>query len=309
MSYRFQEVYDESQNHKNAALQSEILRMIAVLKAIELTSGSSSSSGDAPTMQLFVRTKGEETITITLKASDTVELLKAEIFDRTSRLSHAGKPMVNQKVLSEYDVQPHTTLYEAPVVQAGAKVIKKALKKTDIVAATRKRFEMKLFTQYNLSDGFDMQPHKVIVEAISSVNEAVDKMKENHKSGEQAIKVAIHDLFDDELLNLSQLLAEKTSGEQQDGRLMTLGCHMYPEVNFIDELIDTLQKSKVHALSTFSEIVLMEFGQIKGDGVVLEMDKIRTVVDLEMRFRAGKNSNSGEAAIVSRRSRASCVIA
>lgn len=68
-------------------------------------------------MQIFVRTLKNTTIAFEMEASDTIEALKANIFDREAmppqyqRLVYGGKELDNLQTLGYYDIKHFSTLH------------------------------------------------------------------------------------------------------------------------------------------------------------------------------------------------------
>jgi hypothetical protein len=81
---------------------------------------------DITSVQIFVKTRAGKTITLNgLKASDSIDKLKALMFDKEGRrLTLAGK-VLQQGTLSDHSVMAESTIDEVGVLTAGAKAIKK----------------------------------------------------------------------------------------------------------------------------------------------------------------------------------------
>ncbi|PVF91652.1 polyubiquitin, partial [Serendipita vermifera] len=73
--------------------------------------------GDSkPEFQIFVRNLNGRTMTISVKADETVESLRRKVEDKTDipaetqRLLYAGKQLVPGRVLSDYNIQKMSTV-------------------------------------------------------------------------------------------------------------------------------------------------------------------------------------------------------
>jgi hypothetical protein len=235
-------------------------------------------------MQIFIKTPSGKTITLDVKESDAVDKMKALIFDSRSTITFAGKHLRTGQTLSDYKIQSESTLFEAEKVLGG--VMKGHLKKDEVLTGLRQRIERKLLEQCDVKSQTKKVVPNAVMEIVESVADAIKEAKDTHDQSGTAVEVALGKLTIHQLDEVLQLLVETQSGTHQDKKLTALAYAIMPDLGEVDDMIDSLNRIKIQAISTFIEIILKECPYAKsGNGASLSTDTLKGLVNAEKAFR------------------------
>ena len=120
----------------------------------------------------------------------------------------------------------------------------------------------------------------------------MNKSQRIHEESGTAIETAILKLSDGKLKNFGSMLYEKQSGESQDTRLFKLAYALYPELEQLEQMSESLTKERITCLGNFAVIALTEFSINKADSVMLDSEAMKPIVRAELKYRASLRRNA-----------------
>jgi hypothetical protein len=279
-----------------AEMMKDTLRMIDVLQALQIGEHKGNSG---VSMQLFVKA-GAKTLTVDVSRSDTIALLKAKILDKQGRLTYAGKPLsINTDTIESCNLPKHATLYQDGRGCGGGKLVKKALKKDELAAAVRRGIYTKVLKTHGLEHAVPKAGTPLLKEIVAVITASMEKIMKEHRKDGSAVKMALKRLLDPALREFDEHLeGKKSSGEKQEDRLTDLTFHLWPETAILDDVLDEMVRVKGETLATLGEILMIEFGSVKGGGssMTFELEALKKLVVAQMNYRAGLEHGSEPAA-------------
>ncbi len=295
--YRFHEV---DGGLSRETMKADVKQMLKVLEQLSIDAGnieSVLSNGGLASMQIFLTTLTGETYTLDVMASDGIDKVKAKIQDKKARIAFASKEL-KKGTLQDYNIQDKTTLHESPVRPGGAKMVRRTMKKEDCVQVSHKRFMKKIAEKYAPCEEESDHQHPYVEQIRTSVRREHDKFIEQSKKENGAIVAAIGKLTDGKLEELSELVAP-CSGTVQEDRILNLAMCLLPQIGMLDNISNEVLWLKIKCFNVFSEVLLSEFGIHKIDNMVLDMERLRKLVDNTIIYRqglkAGTSSSSAAA--------------
>ena len=244
---------------------------------------------DVDSMQVFAKTATGKTITLDIKASDTIDKLKSAILDASSSITFAGKPLKDgSKTLADCKILPESTLFESSRLDGG---VKKTIVKQKHVAPKQalKQMQSKLKAE--------------VEEAIAPVGEnlgslptalrnVVDPIREKMAELDGLVRDGDVDIIADllkgctdaQLVQASDILNKK-SGVLQAERFVQLANALICEIQMVDTAVDHLTLVKQEMVLKFCMILSSEFHFERNGTVHLAADKLLVEVQDVQKYR------------------------
>ena len=92
-------------------------------------------------------------------------------------------------------------------------------------------------------------------------------------------------MTDAQLLTALETAGEKLSGVSQDSRLFTTATMLYPCLDELESMSNTIAKSKLSALTLVADILLTEYGIGKGEAININYEGLKSTLQSEVAYR------------------------
>jgi hypothetical protein len=275
--------------------------MAPVVKGIEEETSMAPIVQASDPMHIFVKTSTGKTLYLHVDAMETVGSVRAKIqategpTSLRCLMTFTGKLLKDPFTLAHYQVKNLDTINMFAPLAGGAKTIKRSLKKDQLVVNVQKRFKDKLKETF-LKDVVPPQtvPH-VLTDIVRAIENDADKIRRRFNNGEAVIHDCIEKMSDAKLKSMMSDFVEnaKKSGIQQDDRLLDIALFLFPEIDDLDAMTSYLNKVKCDCLALFADIMMHEYGQVKGDSMILDLMKLRKDVETQITYRKGLRAAAG----------------
>lgn len=251
---------------------------------------------DETPMQIFVKMWNGETISLDLTAGSDVEHVQALLYSRQKRLTVAGKQLETGS-LKHHNIQKQDTIFESGRLHGGAaKIIKKALKKEEHVSVIKNAVCSKHRKSYGITEQVPKTP-TILESVLEAIAVDTEKVEKDHKSSNDAAFKALKKLSDDDLAELLRIVDLKASGEKQEDRLGRLAYGVFPNLAVFDTIIERMQHAKSSAVANVAAILMSEYGIVKSDCMVFNLELLRRQAFAQQCYRLGiEQQSSGSAA-------------
>lgn len=266
---------------KDSAMLQDIKSMISVLESLQIPgiAGSNKDSGTTR-MRLFVNTATGSSITVELEPASTVELLKAQILDRRSRLTVAGKQMENGHTLKHYNVVDMCSIDESGRLDGGVK--KLFLKREEAPKVLKAELRNLIKSQaVEVNEHTDIDEN--IVAALRSFQDKIDAMKVLRASGVQVIASGLKQLRDEDISMLSEIMTERKG---RNGMLMEKIPraieHAYPLMRKMRDSMAALTNKQEEVRGVLLDIMAEEYILYEGGTVSLDTASLKDDIKKEL---------------------------
>lgn len=272
------DLYDLEPAVSRAEMLQNIERCLAVLGA------------GVVSMTVFIKTLPGETITVDIKASDTIDKFKALIMDRRSTFSIGGKQLKDGLVSDYYHIQKESTVFEGIMLDGGAGgVLKHHLKHADAVKALKTAMVGKLRAVKKLKElGPDVADVDAeLVAYVRTIETKVDDIKVLKATGADILKGWVRFASDEDLATASDILgnrgglfSRRIGSEEMIEKLIPI---CMPSVRGLETGAMYLNQRLAKTMKDIAEIVVEECNSYQNGAAVMDLkslhDRIKHEVD------------------------------
>jgi hypothetical protein len=226
-----------------------------------------------------------------MKASDTIDKLKAAILDASSSITFAGKPLKdNGRTLSDYNIQSESTVHESEKLAGGAGAgvgVKKHMKKSDAIDKTVQKMKTAFSTKMKIDSGDLLESAP---QGLADVDERVRKVVANLRGVQSDdpdfVEEVLEALGEESMRAVLEILSIK-KGLRPEEKISMLAHAMVPELHYLARCETHLKTHTLNVLTAFAEAYTTLFAESKGGEVVFQHEKFQDIVKDYNSFRRG----------------------
>jgi hypothetical protein len=272
---KFQEVDASDLSRKE--MMDDIMRMIAVLEAL----------GSGASMQVFVKDVDGNSITLDVKDTDTIDKVKAILYDKRHTLTFAGKQLKEgAKTLSENSIQAESTLHESGKLAGGVRggIVKKHhLKDADAFAELKRKATASMvdveMPDPSIELGADFKKF------LSGCHQNVEALRVAHAGGTNVIEAGLRGLSSEKLKAVREVLSfkEGRKGSSEERLSKVVGIIFTPMIKMMAAKT-TLGKSMSQMTETLMHLYIDVYACVSDGSAKYDHTKfLEAVKDEELR--------------------------
>ena len=270
--------------------------------------------GAVEEMQIFVKTTTGETITMDVKASDTIERIKAVIMDQRSAFTFAGKQLKdNGRTVSDYNIESESTLFEAEKVLGGGLLRKTHMSKDDAVKSLKEKLRASVRTVDSPKKPSYDENFAAVLNGLDTV---LTDLKYLKSTGTRIVETGLRMISGDKLKDLMEIMGDTAGGRSSTVEVKTMKAVMvmHPAMVKLEVYQAALGAKQNQYAQELLTIFADEFFTYQNGEAKLDLPKFVKALEKEEDRRAvlaevghvettGASSSSSTAALAS-----SCVV-
>jgi hypothetical protein len=233
-----------------------------------------------------------------VKASDSIDKMKALIYDKNFALTFAGKQLKDGvKALSDYSIESESTVCESGRLVGGAiKGVKKTFSKkegrTALVRKMRKGFAETIGIDEDEVESKQV-PGK-FDDVLRSIKERTEELCGLKKLDDRKfILKALGHMSEDDLKLLCEVVGRR--GLKPEDRLTYMAQLIVPDMSLLEAMGSRLKRQNLDILASVADIYATRYTMIRGTELQFDNDAFKKHIEGFMQFRSGLQHSSSSA--------------